>query len=121
MGKNLLSRREVMIICKSIFDFKANGIKPLLKDIKLCNAWRFLEYYFYDDLGDEYFVKFYIKEAKEVSFYVYKCSDKDTFDCVCCERYYIDLHEWSLYPFRKVCGLYCQSQFSDDDIVYLEK
>lgn len=122
MKKNLLSRREVMIICKSIFDFKAKGIKPLLKDIRLNDGWRFLSYYYYDDLDNEYYVKFFIKEARSVSFYVYKCVGNNDLEGIMCERFYIDLDTWSLYPFLKIHsdGSYRQSEFTEDDRIYLE-
>lgn len=73
MSKNLLSRRQVMNMCKAVFDFNEYGIFPLVKDISANRGWRFLSYYLEISQDEEYDYKVqFIVSGYALSVYFYK-------------------------------------------------
>ncbi len=97
MKEMLFSRRQVMEMCKAVFNFDEYGIKPYLKDIKFAYGSRFLSYYFEGSDNNEYEVKFSVIRRR-LMLTIYKEEDINTLSQIKLYVYHIDLNNWCLSP-----------------------
>lgn len=110
MNKKLWNRRQVMNMCRVVFNFNEYGILPLLKDIIANRGCRFLSYYFEipQDEEYEYKVQFYVS-GYEFRVHLYKVIGINKLKEVGRASYCIDFENNCLnLVYRSGCRFTCE-------------